>query len=258
MRRALRMFGALRGRDGLPQAGIDVLGSGREVVDSEQRRNARQTTDQHRRHQKKRRPAEPVERGGSFILRRLRGFCFECEEQMLCDPGLLQDTQEVVALLDRGDLAGRLIAQLLPAVRERGDRLGKPLLFIERQRVGVGFCDPLDGCVELVELPFGVRQNLRAIRRRQLERDCGEIDKALRSLVDDVACKLHVRDGLFDLGDAAAQMPQLHYAKRHRDSGRTKCQGHRSDEQHLDVGEALHFLSGARKNDLQFQRGSAP
>jgi hypothetical protein len=46
---------------------------------------------------------------------------------------------------------------------------------------------------------------------------------------------------------------QFQYAERHGDSGRTECHGHRSDEQHLDIGEALHFLSGARKNDLRFQ-----
>lgn len=176
---------------------------------------------------------------------------------MFRDPGLLQDTQEVIALLDRSDLVGRLIAQLLPAMRKRGDRLAEPLLLIERQRIGVGFCNPLDGRIELVELPFGLRQDVRALRRRKIECDCGEIDKALRSLVNDIAGKLHVRDGLLDLGDAGAQVPKLQYAKRHRNRSSTECQGHRPDKQQLDVGKALHFLTGARKNDLRFQSNVA-
>ena len=71
VRSARRVFGALGCRRSLLQPIVDMLGSLREVVDPKQRRNAGEAADQHRRHQKKRGSAEPVERVGCFILRRL-------------------------------------------------------------------------------------------------------------------------------------------------------------------------------------------
>jgi hypothetical protein len=115
-------------------------------------------------------------------------------------------------------MVGRLIAQLLPAAGERCDGLAELLLLVEREPVGVGFGNALDCQIEFVELPFGLRQDLRSVCRRKLKRDSGEIDETLRGLVDDVACKFHVRNGLLDLGDTAAQVAQFQDAERHRNS----------------------------------------